>query len=169
MKKYKSIFILALALLLVLPFVPVKAEETLTKEQKKAFTAQLKQKREIIREKTLINKKMQAQFDGMGDEMIKALESLLTTETVPSEEFINKMEAKQDQVFNAIIEIGKLESSIKIQKLEAKVNADKGNYSQALIDYDKVISLLEKEEELLKAFTVNMKEYVELMKSLQYK
>jgi hypothetical protein len=168
-KKYKSIFALALVLFLAIPFLSVKAGEPITKEQKKAFTAQVKQRKEVIREKTLNIKKIQAQFDGTADEMVKALESLLTTETVPSEDFVNKMQAKQEQVLNDIIAVGTLENSIKIQKLEAKVNVDKGNYSQALIDFDKVIALLEKEEELLKAYFANMKEYVELMKSLQYK
>jgi hypothetical protein len=37
------------------------------------------------------------------------------------------------------------------------------------LDFDKVIALLDKEEELLKAYSANMKEYIEIMKSLQYK
>jgi hypothetical protein len=105
----------------------------------------------------------------MADEMVKALESLLTTETVPSEDFVAKMQAKQEQVLNSLVDIGKLENQIKIKKLEAKVNIDKENYSQALLDFDKVIALLDKEEELLKAYSANMKEYIEIMKSLQYK
>jgi hypothetical protein len=168
MKKNISIFTLAL-LLIVLPFVSVKAEEPLTQEQKKVFTAQIKQKKQIIRQKTLDIKKNETQFDSMTNDMIKVLEGLFSKETAPREDMVNKVQAKQEQIFNTLIEIGKIENSIKIQKLEAKVNTDKGNYSQALLDYDNVISLLDKEKELLNSYSTNMQEFIDLIKSLQYK
>jgi prefoldin subunit 5 len=168
MKKFISIFTLAL-LLTALPFVSVKAEEPLSKEQKKAFTAQIQEKKKIIRLKTLDIQKMQSQFDDISDDMGKILESLFATDTVPNEAFVNKIQAKQEQIFNTLIEIGKIKNSIKVQKLEAKVNIDKGHYSHALLDYDKVISLLDKEKTLLKSYSETMQEFVELIKSLQYK
>jgi hypothetical protein len=168
MKKYISIFTLAL-LFIILPFVSVKAVEPLNGEQKKAFTSQIQEKKNAIQEKTLAVKKIQPQFDDMANDMLKTFENILNAETVLREDFANKVQPKYEQFFNDLTNIGKLENDIKIKKLEAKVNTDKGNYSQALLDYDIVFKLLDKEEALLKHNSTQMQESVELIKSIQYK
>jgi septal ring factor EnvC (AmiA/AmiB activator) len=168
LKKIISIFIFAL-FLFAIPFNAVKAEETANKNLKKQFAAQIKEKQKLIREKTLAVKKMETHLDSMTEEMGKAYENLFSREMPPSEDMISKIETKQNEILTSLLGIAKIDRAIKIEKLQAKVNIDKENYQQALLNYDNIMSLLEKEEVLLNAYSKSMHEFISLVKSLQYK
>jgi septal ring factor EnvC (AmiA/AmiB activator) len=168
LKKIISIFIFAL-FLFAIPFNAVKAEETGNKNLKKQFAAQIKEKQKLIREKTLAVKKMETHLDSMTEEMGKAYENLFSREMPPNEDMISKIETKQNEILTSLLGIAKIDRAIKIEKLQAKVNIDKQNYQQALINYDNIMSLLEKEEVLLNAYSKSMHEFISLVKSLQYK
>ena len=58
---------------------------------------------------------------------------------------------------------------IKIIKHEAKGNISKQNYDGAIKDYDKVLSLLDEEIALLKAYSISLQDFIDLFKSLQNK
>lgn len=168
MKKYISIFTLAL-LFIILPFISVKAVEPLNQEQKTDFISQIQEKKKAINEKTIVVKKLQSPFDNIAEDMQKTFENILNAETVLPEEFASKVQPKYEQFFNDLTGIGKLENDIKIKKLEAKINTDKGNYTQALLDYNIVFKLLDKEESLLKHNSTQMQDFVKLIKSTEYK
>lgn len=130
---------------------------------------QIKLKKQIMKQKATDIKNLELQLNDKVNELGNALQILLDRNTTPSEEMINKIQNKQTEILKIAKQIEKIHKMIKIKKLEAKENADKENYNQAIKDYDKVISLLDEEEALLKAYSISLQDFIELFKSLENK
>jgi hypothetical protein len=161
LKKFIPIFILAL-LLFTIPFHPVKADGALNKQQIKQLKAQIKQKQQYIRLKTHAIKKIELQVDSLGNEAGETFENLFNRENPINENMASKIKDKQKELFDALVMITSIDSAIKFEKHQAKINMGKKNYQQALLNYENEISLLERQEVFLSAYSTILQELISL-------
>ena len=146
----------------------VNAQE-LTKEQKIEYKNQIKEKRQIIKNNAAENKKLELKIDDRSDELSKVIMMLFDRDLPPSDEKLSQIESKQEVILKNVEKIANIQRSIKRLRKEASININEENYKQAIENFDKVIVLQEKEKELLLSFDKNLQEFIELIKSLQYK
>jgi hypothetical protein len=167
MKKVLTI-LMAVLFFSILPMNTAKAE-VLTKEQKAQYTAQVKQKKQIIKQKSTVIKKLELKIDDKGEELGKVLMLLFDRELPPSDEILAKIQSKEEVMINSIEKLVKTQHSIKRLKKESSVDVDEQNYQQALNKLDKVIALQDTEVEILKEYDINLQQFIDLLKSLQLK
>ena len=167
MKKILTILV-AVFFFSILPMNFVKAQ-VLTEQQKAEYTAQVKKKKQIIRQKSTEAKKLELKIDDKGEELGKVLMLLFDREMPPSDENLAKIQSKQEFMINGIEKLMKTQQSIKRLKKEASIDVDEQNYHHALMKLDKVIELQDTEAELLKEYDMNLGQFIELLKSLQLK
>jgi chromosome segregation ATPase len=161
LKKFIPIFILAL-LLFTLPSHSVKADGAINKQQIKQLKAQIKQKQQSIRRKTQATKKIEMHLDSLGNEAGEAFENLFNRETPINENMASKIKDKQKEIVDALVMITSIDSAIKFEKHQAKINLGKKNYQQALLNYENEISLLERQEVFLSAYSTTLQELISL-------
>ena len=167
MKKILSILI-AVFFFSIMPMNVAKAE-VLTEQQKAEYTAQVKQKRQIIKQNSTEIKKLELKIDDKGEELGKALMLLFDREMPPSDENLAKIQDKQDFLINNIEKLLKTEHSIKRLKKEASIDVDEQHYHHALMKLEKVTQLQEIQAEILNEYDVNLQQFIDLLKSLQLK
>jgi hypothetical protein len=167
MKKVLTILI-AVLIFSILPMNVAKAE-VLKEKEKAQFSAQVKQKKQIIKQKSTVIKKLELKIDDKGEELGKVLMLLFDREMPPSDENLTAIQNKQEAMINNIEQLVKTQHSIKRLKKEASIDVDEQNYQQALKKLDKVIVLQDTEEEILKAYDMNLQQFIDLLKSLQLK
>jgi hypothetical protein len=167
MKKF--IAILTAVLFLTLFQIGVVNAEELTKEQNAQYKTQVNKKREIIKQNTSNNKKLEVKIDDKSEELGKVIMMLFDREIPPSEEKLSQIESKQEFIVKNAEQIAKTQRSIKRLKKQAGINVNEQNYQQALVNFNKIIELQQVEKELLKTFDKNLQDFIELIKSLQYK
>ena len=167
MKKVLTV-LMAVLFFSILPMNTAKAE-VLTKEQKAQYTAQVKQKKEIIKQKSTVIKKLELKIDDKGEELGKVLMLLFDRELPPSDEILAKIQSKEEVMIKGIEQLVKTQHSIKRLKKESSVDVDEQNYQQALNKLDKVIALQDTEAEILKEYDMNLQQFIDLLKSLQLK
>ena len=167
MKKILSILI-AVFFFSILPMNVVKAE-VLTEQQKADYTAQVKQKRQIIKQNSTEIKKLELKIDDSSEELGKVLMLLFDREMPPSDENLAKIEKKQEVMIDNIEKLVKTQHSIKRLKKEASIDVDEQNYHHALMKFEKVIQLQEIEAEILIEYEKNLLQFIDLLKSLQLK
>ncbi|KOA18291.1 hypothetical protein CLHOM_31880 [Clostridium homopropionicum DSM 5847] len=167
MKKFISILTIMFFFTL-LPTSLVNAQE-LTKEQKIQYKNQIKEKRQIIKKNAAENKKLELKIDDRTEELGKVIMMLFDRELPPSEEKLSQIESKQEVMLKNLEQIANVQRSIKRLRKEASINVNEEKYQQAIENFNKVIVLQGKEKELLIAFDKNLQDFIELIKSLQYK
>lgn len=167
MKKFISILTIML-FFMILPSSIVNAQE-LTNEQKMQYKNQIREKRQIIKNNTSENKKLELKIDDRSDELSKVIMTLFDRDLPPSDEKLSQIESKQEVILRNLEKIANIQRSIKRLRKEASININEENYKQAIENFDKVIVLQGKEKELLLAFDKNFQEFIEVIKSLQYK
>jgi hypothetical protein len=167
MKKVLSMLI-AVLFFTILPMNIAKAE-ALTKEQKAQYTAQVKEKKQIIKQKSTEIKKLELKIDDKGEELGKVLMLIFDREMPPSDENLAAIENKTEAIINNIEKLVKTKHSIKRLKKEASIDVAEENYQQALNKLEKVIVLQDTEEEILKAYDMDLLQFIDLLKSLQLK
>lgn len=146
----------------------VNAQE-FTKEQKMQYKNQIREKKQIIKNNSAENKKLELKIDGRKDELSKVFMTLFNRNLPPSDEKLSQIESKQEVILKNVEKIANIQRSIKRLRKEASININEENYKQAIENFDKVIVLQGKEKELLLAFDKNFQEFIEVIKSLQYK
>lgn len=167
MKKFISILTIMLFFTL-LPTSLVNAQE-LTKEQKIQYKNQIKEKKQIIKNNAAENKKLELKIDDRSDELSKVIMMLFDRDLPPSDEKLSQIESKQEVILKNVEKIANIQRNIKRLRKEASINVNEENYKQAMENFDKVIVLQGKEKELLLVFDKNLQEFIEVIKSLQYK
>ena len=167
MKKFISILTIMFFFTLF-PTSLVNAQE-LTKEQKIQYKNQIREKRQIIKKNTADNKKIELKIDDRSEELGKVIMMLFDRELPPSEEKLSQIESKQEAILKNVEQIANIQRSIKRLRKEASINVNEEKYQQAIENFNKVIVLQGKEKEFLIAFDKNLQEFIELIKSLQYK
>lgn len=146
----------------------VNAQE-LTKEQKIEYKNQIREKKQIIKNNEAENKKLELKIDDRSDELSKVIMTLFDRDLPPSDEKLSQIESKQEVILKNVEKIANIQRSIKRLRKEASININEENYKQAIENFDKVIVLQGNEKELLLSFDKNLQEFIELIKSLQYK
>ncbi len=167
MKKILSILI-AVFFFSIIPMNVAKAE-MLTEQQKADYTAQVKQKKQIIKQNSTEIKKLELKIDDSSEELGKVLMLLFDREMPPSDENLAKIEKKQEAMIDNIEKLVKTQHSIKRLKKEASIDVDEQHYHHALMKFEKVIQLQEIEAEILVEYEKNLLQFIDLLKSLQLK
>ena len=167
MKKILAL-ISAVFFLTLIPMSVVNAAE-LPQEQKVQYRTQIKERREIIRQNTANNNRLELQIDDRSEELGKVIVKLFDREMPPSEDKLSQITNLQESVVKNAEQVAVTQRSIRRLKKEASINVNEQNYQQALQNFDKIIELQEKERELLLAFDKNIQGLIELINSLQYK
>jgi hypothetical protein len=167
MKKVLTILI-AVLFFSILPMNVAKAE-VLTEKEKAQYTAQVKQKKQIIKQKSTAIKKLELKIDDKSEELGKVLMLIFDREMPPSDENLTAIQNNGEAMINNIEKLVKTQHSIKRLKKEASIDVAEENYQQALIKLEKVIVLQDTEEEILKAYDMDLQQFIDLIKSLQLK
>lgn len=167
MKRFISILTIMLFFTL-LPTSLANAQE-LTKEQKIQYKYQIREKRQVIKNNASENKKLELKIDERKEELSKVFMTLFEKNLPPSDEKLSQIESKQEVVLKNVEKIANIQRSIKKLRKEVSINVNEENYKQAIESFDKVILLQGKEKELLLLFDKDLQEFIELIKSLQYK
>lgn len=167
MKKVLNI-IIAILFFSILPMNVAKAD-VLTEKEKAQYTAQIKQKKQIIKQKSTAIKKLELKIDDKSEELGKALMLIFDREMPPSDENLTAIQNNSEAMINNIEKLVETQHSIKRLKKEASIDVSEKNYQQALNKLEKVIVLQDTEEELLKAYDIALQQFIGLLKSLQLK
>jgi hypothetical protein len=152
----------------ILPINVAKAQVP-TQKEKAQYTSEIKQKKQIIKQKSIAIKKLKVKIDDKGEELGKVLMLIFDRELPPSGENLTAIEHQGEAIINNNKKLIKTQQSIKRLKKEANIDVTEKNYHQALNKFEKVIALQATEEEILKAYETDLQQFINLLKALQFK
>lgn len=136
---------------------------------KSNFTTQVKQKQQAIKQKLKNNAKLQAQVNKKSKQISDLYSSIFEGNMTPPKQIITEVEKREAKISKDIQVLIQIEKSIAKLNTEIKTYINQKNYTTALEDYEKIIELLDKKSETLKKHDSDLSNYIQYIKSLQYK
>jgi cell division protein FtsB len=136
---------------------------------KSNFTTQVKQKQQVIKQKLKNNAKLQAQVNKKSKQISDLYSSIFEGNLNPPKQIITEIETREAKITKDIQILIQIEKSIAKLNTEIKTYINQKNYSSALGDYEKIIDLLDKKSETLQKHDSDLSNYIQYIKSLQYK
>lgn len=135
----------------------------------KQYSAQIKEMKRAVKENASSLKKMEAKIDDKNEELSKVLVFLFDREMPPAEDLLVKLEEKQEELVNTAQLLLRSERTIKKLKVQANENMNTQNYAGAVDSYNKIIETQKRQMRLLDSYSNTMQEFINLLKSIQYK
>lgn len=175
MRKKFNVFIIILCLLFfnskivfanseVIIFTPVNFQVS-TQE----YMFEIKEIKKIIKENNNKIEILKSQVDQKSYQLDKSLVNLINYDLELNTQVEQKLDKMMQTIIKSIIKISNIQDRIARQMKQANRNIDTENFENALINLDKVITLQEKEYEVLEKLTNYLDTSIQFIKGLTNK
>lgn len=174
MKKNFNVFILTLCLLFFsseIVFANSTALFTPVNFQINAqeYMSEIKERKKIIKENNKKIEMLKSQVDQKGYQLDEVLINLMNYDLELNAQVEQKLNKMMETIIKNIIKVSNIQDRIARQMKQANKNIDTENFENALINLDKVITLQEKEYQVLEKLTSYLDTSIQFIKSLTNK
>jgi hypothetical protein len=167
MKKLLSLFMLSLVIVLT-SYELVQANILLQPTDSKLIS-EIKTKRKLISQEVKKQKKIHAQINKKNRQITDLLNALFKEDPTINNDKIAKLEQNETNITKIVAQIIKVEKEIEKNRKQLNSYLKQKNYTQASDVLEKILSLTQRESELLKKHDTVLQSYMEFIKSLSYK
>lgn len=175
MRKKFNVFIITLCLLFlnskivfanseVIIFTPVNFQVS-TQE----YMFEIKEIKKIIKENNNKIEILKSQVDQKSYQLDKSLVNLINYDLELNTQVEQKLDKMMQTIIKNIIKISNIQNRIAKQQKQATKNIDTENFENAVVNLDKIITLQEKEYEILEKLTNYLDTSIQFIKGLTNK